>query len=478
MGPAGTAGPRFVRVWVDEPSVVRPGSPLPVGLDKIQWQTYEHVYWMELTEPTHENLLANLNRVLSRGFGYRLLVGATGRGTRLLLDDPEEPLPLSEMITLRNNRHVRIWWSMNPPNEPMDLLFCAHRTDGEAGTPPPGNLVFGPRNNRGSPSDDEHADSDNEESSDGHQPESSAMAAQRATKSTRKTRNTKRTPGQTLRGGTADIDEPEPDSNVAADCGHNMAAQVMPALDSGFAPSPGKQVSAPPADLGTRLLRSGRQIERRTDLKKASGQSTWTAINSSGKRNLAAITEADEANSPANAAEPARKVARGVPSIGTGIEGEPDRLHGEVNLSRQPTASHSPPNSSPPLASTPSNDLASEASEQVQVRKSAEHLLMLASDAQQPADTSATQVGTPGGSRSPSDPHTGDVLVDMPAAETGRELTQAPNSPASASGYFTPGKLRLQLLGFSSAMLAAGSTAVSAETDVGSPLRFASVLTY
>jgi len=67
-------------------------------MDKVQWQTHEHVYWMELTEPTLANLLVSIDRILSCGLGYLRLVGATGQGTRLLRDDPEDPLPPAEMI--------------------------------------------------------------------------------------------------------------------------------------------------------------------------------------------------------------------------------------------------------------------------------------------------------------------------------------------------------------------------------------------
>jgi len=58
---------------------------------------------MELTEPTLANLLAGLDRILSRGFGYRMLIGTMGHGTRLLRDDPEERLPLAEMIRITNS---------------------------------------------------------------------------------------------------------------------------------------------------------------------------------------------------------------------------------------------------------------------------------------------------------------------------------------------------------------------------------------
>jgi len=268
--------------------------------------------------------------------------------------------------------------------------------------------------------------------------------------------------------GPAEVDEPEPDPN------RGSATKVVRGLDSRFTPSPSKQPSAPPTDWGIRALKSGRQIGRENDLKKVFWLSTRTAVNTRGKRDLATMAEADEPNGLAEAAEPPRKVAPGVPIINSGIEGEPDTLHGEVNWTRQPTATPSPPNSPPSLAPNPSHDLASAASDQLQLRKSAEHLLMLASGAQQPADPLVTQVGTPSRSHSPSNLCTDHALVDMAGADAGRKLGPATSSRTSSSRYFTPGKLRLQLPGLSSAMLAAGPTALSAETELGGLLQFIS----
>ena len=227
----------------------------------------------------------------------------------------------------------------------------------------------------------------------------------------------------------------EPDSNRSSD------TKVVPALDSSFTPSPSKQPAAPRTDMGIRALRSGRQIGRETDLKKVFRLSTQTAVNSSGKCDLATMAEADEPKCPAEAAETPRKVARVVPIIDSSIEGEPDRLHGVVNWSWQPTATPSPPSSPPPLAPNLSHDLASAASEQLQLRTSAEHLLMLASGVQQPADRMATQVPTPSRGHSPSNICAEDVLVDMAAPDAGRRLQPAASSPASSRGYFTPSKL-------------------------------------
>jgi len=177
----------------------------------------------------------------------------------MLLDQPEEPLPVAEIILIGNSRHVRMLWSMDSPSEAIDLLFCGHRTCGEDGTPPLGAMNFGPRDNRGqSLNPSVHRDASD---SQDHQPESSAAAAKRITRlSTKKTRSSMRKTGLRVRSGPADVNEPEPDSNCSSD------TKVMRALDSGFTPSPSNQPSAPHTDLGLRALKSGRQIGRETDL--------------------------------------------------------------------------------------------------------------------------------------------------------------------------------------------------------------------
>ena len=118
-------------------------------MDKIQWQGRGPVYWMELTEHTFPNLPAGIDKTMAPGVGFRMLIGTKRQGRRLLQDKPEEPLPLAEMIRITHSRLVRIWWSLNPPSEPTDLLFCCHRrNDTEDSTPPSGEIRFAARNNR------------------------------------------------------------------------------------------------------------------------------------------------------------------------------------------------------------------------------------------------------------------------------------------------------------------------------------------
>ena len=104
------------------------------------------------------------------------------------------------------------------------------------------------------------------------------------------------------------------------------------------------------------------------------------------------MAELDELNSPADPAEPPRKIAHLKLATDSSVEAEPERSHGEFNSSLQPTNQLIPPISPPLLASSSNHDLAPTAVEQVQVRASAEHLLMLASGVGQPAELSVTKL--------------------------------------------------------------------------------------
>jgi len=191
------------------------------------------------------------------------------------------------------------------------------------------------------------------------------------------------------------------------------------------------------------------------------------------------MQEANEPYGSDGSPGPKRKVACQVGAIDAGIEVEPDTRDGEHNLSWQLADRTSSTNSPTLFTPNPGHHHASAASEQVEANRSAAHHLMLASGAEQPVNTLATQVNTPGRIHSPSEnPHTGDVCADIPTAqEVGRELSPPADSPTPSSAYSTPGKFWLQLPGFSSILLAR-SAAVPAETAVGSPLKSVSVLAH
>ena len=77
-------------------------------------------------------------------------------------------------------------------------------------------------------------------------------------------------------------------------------------------------------------------------------------------------------------------------AIDAGIEVEPDTRDGEHNLSRQLAERPSPTNSPSPFTPNPGHHHASAASQLAEARRSAAHLLKLASGADQPVNTLAT----------------------------------------------------------------------------------------
>jgi len=251
MAPAALAGPRYVRLWINKASVIRQADPHPAGLDKLVWQAGGHVYWFTMTEPTLQNVRDGIDSVLEHGHGYRALVGATKQGTGLLHEDPEQALPLAEMIPISTDVHVRTWWAMNTQSEPMDMLFYGQRTQGEDGTPAPVGFNFAGRHNR-DPSPDGSQDTDGSDDNDnnhnnhnnhnmsvGNQPESSAAAARRAPN-----RSTAQGTGAVHHSHLADVDESESDSDAVS--------------DAGFSPPPCKQAFTHLGNLDTRALKPSR----------------------------------------------------------------------------------------------------------------------------------------------------------------------------------------------------------------------------
>jgi len=53
---------------------------------------------MQLAEPTFQNLIEGIEKIMAVGVGFRMVIGATRQGVHWLQDDREERLPLGEMI--------------------------------------------------------------------------------------------------------------------------------------------------------------------------------------------------------------------------------------------------------------------------------------------------------------------------------------------------------------------------------------------
>jgi len=75
------------------------------------------------------------------------------------------------------------------------------------------------------------------------------------------------------------------------------------------------------------------------------------------------MAELDKLNSPADPAEPPRKVVCLMLATNSSVEVEPERSQGEFNSSQQPTNRLIPPISPLPLGARPSHDLAPTAAE-------------------------------------------------------------------------------------------------------------------
>ena len=289
-------------------------------------------------------------------------------------------------------------------------------------------------------------------------------------------KNTMKKTGTVQYSCPADVDEPVSDDDGFSVVGTDPVRTAIPASSPNFMPSPGKQ-SYPHANFNSGAFRYSQQTRRETNIKEVSGLATYT-VNSNGKYARTAISRA-EPNCLADAVEPPRNIVLAVPTIDTTILVEQGGSHLKASQSQLSTERSSPPDSSPLFASNLSQYLAAIASEQILVEASAQHLVMLASEAWQHAGMwEETQVSTPTGHYYTHDQHSGvvdgDILV--PEAVQGSHPPAPFPANKSSSGYSTPGKLWLQLPSFPSSMLAAGFPSVSAETHVWSPLRSVSVI--
>ena len=62
----------------------------------------------------------------------RYLIGATGEGASMLRQNPEDPLPLHQLIFLNRNDNIRAWFLSNQGHDPLDLMVLeSHREGGE-----------------------------------------------------------------------------------------------------------------------------------------------------------------------------------------------------------------------------------------------------------------------------------------------------------------------------------------------------------
>jgi len=77
----------------------------------------------------------------------RSLIGGTGEGAARLRHDPEDPLPLHQLIFLNRDNDIRVWFLTNSGQDPLDLMVIESRPEygedlGETPEPPNGRYPF------------------------------------------------------------------------------------------------------------------------------------------------------------------------------------------------------------------------------------------------------------------------------------------------------------------------------------------------
>ena len=77
----------------------------------------------------------------------RYLIGATGEGATRVRQDPEEPLPLHQLIFLNRDDDIHAWFLANNGHDPLDLMVLESRPEDreepdETPKPPNGRHPF------------------------------------------------------------------------------------------------------------------------------------------------------------------------------------------------------------------------------------------------------------------------------------------------------------------------------------------------
>jgi len=126
--------PRAVRIHI----VRRTGAPAAqypfLGHPWCVTDSDRRIAWGVLTAPSIADLLPLVRAQDVEGEIKcpRYLIGAMGKGATRLRQDPEEPLPLRELIFLNRDDDIRGWCLANNGHDPLDLMVLESRPeDGE-----------------------------------------------------------------------------------------------------------------------------------------------------------------------------------------------------------------------------------------------------------------------------------------------------------------------------------------------------------
>jgi len=126
--------PRAVRIHIVRRSGA-PAAPHPfLGHPWCERDSDLGIAWGVLATPSITHLLRVVREqdVEDEIRCPRYLIGATGEGAARLRQDPEDPLPLGQLIFLIRDDDIRVWFLTNSGQDPRDLMVIASRPeDGE-----------------------------------------------------------------------------------------------------------------------------------------------------------------------------------------------------------------------------------------------------------------------------------------------------------------------------------------------------------
>jgi len=126
--------PQAVRIHIVRRSRA-PAAPHPfLGHPWCERDSDRGIAWGVLATPsiTHRLCFVREQDVEDEIRCPRYLIGATGVGAARLRQDPEDPLPLRQLIFLNQDDDIRIWFLTNSGQDPLDLMVIESRPkDGE-----------------------------------------------------------------------------------------------------------------------------------------------------------------------------------------------------------------------------------------------------------------------------------------------------------------------------------------------------------
>jgi len=141
--------PRAVRIHIVRRTGALAAQHLFLGHPWCLRDSDRGIAWGVLATPSIRDLLRVVrgHDVEEEINSPRYLIGAMGEGATRLGQDPEEPLPLRQLIFLNRDDDLRAWLLANNGHDPLDLLVLESRPeDGddldETPEPPNGRYPF------------------------------------------------------------------------------------------------------------------------------------------------------------------------------------------------------------------------------------------------------------------------------------------------------------------------------------------------